>query len=332
MKLATYKDGSRDGQLVVVSRDLSRAHYATGIAHRLQQVLDDWNFLSPQLQDLYDALNRLGEGSSGTGLARYAFEFEPDHCMAPLPRACQWANSPAPAASADGLDKATDVMLYQGASDRFAGPCDDVPCTREDLDIDFSAGVAVVTGEVQAATSVTQALDAVRLVMLSNAWCLRALEPLEQAHAMGLVQSRFATAFGPVAVSPDELGPAWVGGRADLSLQVRRNNKTAGLCDAGAGAAHHFGELIAHLCQTRCLSPGTIVGTGLSSSGDAARGRSCIAHQRALEVAPQGGPSTEYMKFGDRIFIEANDRDGQSVFGAIDQRVVPLARGRARSV
>src|SRR3990167_2301933 len=201
MKLATYKDASRDGQLVVVSRDLSTAHYATGIASKLQQVLDDWNFMSPQLQDLYEQLNN--------GKSRHAFPFEPAQCMAPLPRAYQWADGSAFINHVELVRKArhaevpasfyTDPLMYQGGSDDFLGPCDDVLVASEAFGIDFEAEVAVITGDVPMGASPEQALEGIRLVMLANDWSLRHLIPDELAKGFGFVQSKPATAFSPVA-------------------------------------------------------------------------------------------------------------------------------------
>jgi len=327
MKLATYKDGSRDGQLVVVARDLSVAHYATGIAHQLQQVLDDWNFLSPQLQDLYDALNRSRDSSGSASPARHAFPFDPRQCMAPLPRAYQWVNGAAyrtPQARPDAAGKGSGPWLYQGASDDFLGPCDAVPCASEADGIDFEAEVAVITGDVRLGASPAQALDGVRLLLLANALCLRQLLPGELAQGFGPLQSRPSTAFSPVAVTPDEVGAAWAQGRLDLTLQSSWNGRKVGLCEAGAGMRFHFGQLIAHLCKTRRLRAGAIIGAGAVSNPHASHGYSCIADKRALETLQDGQPLTEFMKFGDTIRIEMKGRDGQSVFGAIEQEIVPL--------
>jgi fumarylacetoacetate (FAA) hydrolase len=335
MKLASYQDGSRDGQLVVVSRDLSTAHYATGIATRLQQVLDDWNFLSPQLQDLYETLNH--------GKARHAFPFEPQRCMAPLPRTGQWADGSAylqhielvrrarGAPVPEGIDQAP--VLYQLPSDAFLGPCDPVCAASEDLGIDFEAEVAVITGDVARGASPDQALEGVRLLMLANDITWREQVPQEVARGYGFCHAKPATAFSPVAVTPDELGPAWSGGRVHLPLQVNWNGRKVGLCDAGADMAFHFGQLIAHLCVHRPLQAGTIVGSGsvLNAPVEGKGGRpewpkgySCIAERRAMEQLQDGQASTGYMKFGDTVRIEMKGRDGLSVFGAIEQTVTPL--------
>ncbi len=331
MKLATYKDGSRDGQLVVVSRDLGSAHYATGIATRLQQVLDDWNFLSPQLQDLYDQLN--------AGRARHAFPFDPAQCMAPLPRAYQWADGSAYINHVELVRKArnsevpesfyTDPLMYQGGSDDFIGPRDDVVVPSEAMGIDFEAEIAVVTGDVKMGTTPEQALDGIRLVMLANDVSLRNLIPAELAKGFGFFQSKPATAFSPVAITLDELGDAWDQGRVNLTLQSTWNGRKVGMCDAGPEMTFHFGQLIAHVAKTRNVRAGSIIGSGtVSNRGVEQNGRtewpkgySCIAEKRCIETIQDGKPSTEFMKFGDTIRIEMKNKAGQSLFGAIDQNI-----------
>ncbi len=336
MKLATYKDGSRDGQLVVVSRDLTTAHYATGIATRLQQALDDWGFIAPQLQDLYETLNN--------GKARHAFAFDPQQCMAPLPRAYQWADGSAyinhvelvrAARNSDVPDTYyTDPLMYQGGSDDFIGPTDDVIVPSEEYGIDFEAEIAVVTGDVPMQATPEQALEGVRLLMLVNDVSLRNLIPAELAKGFGFFQSKPATAFSPVAVTPDELGDAWDGGRVNLTLQSTWNGRKVGLCEAGPDMTFHFGQLIAHICKTRNVRAGSIVGSGtVSNRGVEVNGRkdwpngySCIAEKRAIETILDGKPSTPFMKYGDTIRIEMKGRDGQSVFGAIDQKIAAPTR------
>ena len=331
MKLATYKDGSRDGQLVVVSRDLGLAHYATGTATRLQQVLDDWNFLSPQLNDLYVTLNH--------GKARHAFPFDPRQCMAPLPRAYQRADGAAYPSHVARLglardaaiqaQAATDPLMHQGGSDAFLGPCDPAWFGSEAWGIDFGAELAVITGDVDMGASPDQALAGVRLLMLANDWRLRQLAPDELAKGFGLLHSQPATAFGPVAVTPDELGPAWQGGRVHLALQTRCNGRLVGRCEAGPEMQVHFGQLIAHLAKTRHVRAGTIVGSGPVSNQDRSRGYSCIAEQRAVEALEHGAPRTGYLACGDTVRIELTGRDGLSVFGAIEQRVTGPRDGQA---
>jgi fumarylacetoacetate (FAA) hydrolase len=336
MKLATYKDGSRDGQLVVVSRDLSTAHYATGIAGKLQQALDDWNFIAPQLQDLYEALNG--------GKARHAFPFDPAQCMAPLPRAYQWADGSAyinhvelvRAARNSEVPKTfyEDPLMYQGGSDDFLGPQDDVVVPSEEFGIDFEAEIAVITGDVPMGVSPEQALDGIRLVMIANDVSLRNLIPNELAKGFGFFQSKPATAFSPVCVTLDELGDAWDRGRLHLTLQSSWNGRKVGMCEAGPEMTFHFGQLIAHIGKTRNVRAGSIVGSGtVSNKGVETNGRmewpkgySCIAEKRAIETIQDGKPSTGFMKFGDTIRIEMKGKDGQSVFGAIDQKIAPLAK------
>ena len=326
MKLATYQDGSRDGQLVVVSRDLRQAHHATGIATRLQDVLDDWNFLAPQLQDLSVTLNQ--------GRLRHAFNFEPRQCMAPLPRAYQWVDASAYTHHLELLRRArgqalpdwmaTEAPMYQGGSDDFLGPCDDACFASEDWGIDFEAELAVVTGDVAQGCSPEQALEGVRLLMLANDWSLRELIPPELAKGMGLIQGKPSSAFGPVAVTPDELGPAWAGGRVHLALQSCWNTRQVGLVEAGAAMGFHFGQLIAQLAKTRRVRAGSVVGSGCVSHPDRRQGVSCIAELRALEALDTGEPLTSYLRFGDTLRIEMLGRDGVSVFGAIEQRVLGL--------
>jgi len=336
MKLGTYKDGSRDGQLVVVSRDLSAAHYATGIADRLQQALDDWGFISPQLQDLYETLNN--------GKARHAFPFDPAQCMAPLPRSFQWADGSAYINHVELVRLArnsevpanyyTEPLMYQGGSDDFLGPTDDAIFASEDWGIDFEAEVAVVTGDVPMTSTPEQALEGIRLVMLANDWSLRNLIPDELAKSFGFFQSKPATAFSPVAVTLDELGDAWKGGRLGLTVESTWNGRKVGMCDAGKEMTFHFGQLIAHICKTRNVRAGSIVGSGTVSNRatevkgkkEWTKGYSCIAEKRAIETIQDGKPSTAYMKFGDTIRIEMKGRDGQSVFGAIEENVAPLKR------
>ena len=332
MTLATYKDGSRDGQLVVVSRDLGLAHYATGIASRMQQVLDDWAFMAPQLQDLYQQLN--------AGKAPHAFAFNPEQCMAPLPRAYQWADGSAYLNHVELVRQArnsevpatfyTDPLMYQGGADDFIGPCDDVVVPSEAMGIDFEAEIAVVTTDVPMGSTPAQALQGIRLVMLANDVSLRNLIPAELAKGFGFFQSKPATAFSPVAVTLDELGDAWDAGRVNLTLQSIWNGRKVGMCDAGPEMTFHFGQLIAHICKTRNVRAGSVIGSGTVSNkgvgeGSAMqwpKGYSCIAEKRCIETIQTGAPVTEFMKFGDTIRIEMKGRDGQSIFGAIDQTIV----------
>ncbi|MEJ5999756.1 fumarylacetoacetate hydrolase family protein [Paucibacter soli] len=301
MKLATYRDGSRDGQLVVVSRDLAQAHYATGIATRLQQVLDDWNFIAPQLQELSQTLNH--------GKARHAFSFDPKQCMAPLPRAYAYLQGAAYARQGSA------TALSQAASDGLLGPCEAARFASESLGIDFGAGLAVLTGDVAMGSTAEAALESVRLLMLCNDWALRSLPS-------GHLQP--SAAFAPVAVTLDEAGEAWQRGRLHLGLQVMWNGRKVGLCEAGPEMGAHFGELIAQLAKTRKVQAGSIIGSGTVSNREAGRGYASIAEKRALELAESGEAKTEFMKFGDSLRIEVKGRDGLSLFGAIDQDVASL--------
>jgi len=336
MKLATYKDGSRDGQLVVVSRDLSTAHYATGIANKMQQALDDWGFIAPQLVDLYETLNQ--------GKARHAFPFDPAMCMAPLPRAYQWADGSAYINHVELVRAARDAevpesfykdpLMYQGGSDDFMGAQDDVVCASEDFGIDFEAEIAVITADVPMNATPDEALEGIRLVMLANDVSLRNLIANELAKGFGFVQSKPATAFSPVAVTLDEFGDAWDNGRLNLTVQSTWNGRKVGMCEAGPEMTFHFGQLIAHICKTRNVRAGSVVGSGtVSNQGIEVKGKkewpkgySCIAEKRAIETILDGKPSTEFMKYGDTIRIEAKGTDGQSVFGAIDQKIAPLQK------
>ena len=326
MKLATYKDGSRDGQLVVVSRDLSTSHYATGIANTLQQVLDDWAFIAPQLEDLFVSVNQ--------GRARHMFAFNPAMCMAPLPRAYQWADGSAYINHVELVRKArnsevpasfyTDPLMYQGGSDDFIGPCDNVVVADEAYGIDFESEICVVTADVAMQATPEQALDGVRLVMLANDVSLRNLIPNELGKGFGFVQSKPATAFSPVAVTVDELGDMWAGGRLNGTLQSTWNGRRVGMCEAGNEMTFHFGQLIAHLCKTRRVRAGSVIGSGTVSNKDWAKGYSCIAEKRCIEIIESGTPTTNFMRFGDSIRIEMMGRNGASMFGAIEQKVVAL--------
>jgi fumarylacetoacetate (FAA) hydrolase len=340
MKLATYKDGSRDGMLVVVSRDLTQAVYPTGIANTLQAALDDWNFISPQLQDVSVQLNH--------HKLKHAFPFDPSRCMAPLPRAYQWADGSAFINHVELVRLArksevpanyyTEPLMYQGGSDDFLGPMDDIVCVDTAHGIDFEAELAVITGDVPMQTTPEQALESIRLVMLANDLSLRHLIPDELAKSFGFLQSKPATAFSPVAVTPDELASPglvspWRNGRLHLTVSSTWNGQVVGRCDAGEEMTFHFGQLIAHLCKTRNVSAGSVIGSGTISNRAAVDaqgqktwplGYSCIAEQRAIETILHGIPITEYMQFNDTIKIEMLGTDGLSIFGAIDQVVKPL--------
>ena len=334
MKLASLA-GGRDGRLVVVSRDLSRMLPADGVAPTLQAALDDWDRCAPQLAALAAALE------AGGPLAGSAFD--PRACASPLPRAFQWAdgsayvNHVALVRRARGAELPpsfwTDPLMYQGGSDGFLGPREDIPLRDPAWGLDFEAEVAVVTGDVPMGADTATAGRAIRLVMLVNDVSLRGLIPDELAKGFGFFQSKPASAFSPVAVTPDDLGAAWDGSRLHGALEVALNEKPFGRADAGVDMTFGFPELIAHAARTRALAAGTIIGSGTVSNRDAdggpglpiaegGRGYSCIAEQRTVETLREGKPRTPFMQAGDRVRISMRDAAGSEIFGAIDQRVV----------
>ena len=321
MKLATLKDGTRDGTLIVVSRDLKHAIKADDIAPTLQAALDDWDYASPQLVDRYDALNRV-PGSR-------AFDFDAKQCASPLPRAYQWVDGSAYLSHAERLRKArgaempksfrSDALMYQGGSDAFLGPCEDIVLESEDWGIDVEGEIAVITGDVPMGIPAKKAGEHIRLVMLVNDVSLRNLAPAELAKGFGFFHSKPSTAFSPVALTPDELGSAWDGGKLNLPLLVQVNGEVLGRPNAGVDMHFEFPRLIAHAARTRLLAAGTIVGSGTVSNADQSAGTACIAEKRALEAG--GEPATPFLKFGDRMRIEMLDAAGNSLFGAIEQQV-----------
>ena len=331
MKLATYKDGSRDGQLIVVSRDLRLAHYATGIASRMQQVLDDWTFMAPQLQDLYQQLN--------SGRALHAFAFDPMQCMAPLPRTHQYLEASAYPSHLELTQpewplSRTEPWMRQGAGDCLVGACEDVVVPSSAMGIDFGAGWAAITGDIPMGSTPEQALYGIRLLMLSNTLCLRNLMPSSPAQAGSLVQCWPAVGFSPVAVTVDELGDAWRSGRVHLPLHTSWNGRKVGICDAGEDMPLHMGQVLAHAAKTRTLHAGTIVGAGVVSNAGVAAGKGknqrmewpkgyhSIAQKRAMELQVAEAASTAYLQFGDTVRVEMKSKDGQSIFGALDQTIV----------
>ncbi|TFW00779.1 FAA hydrolase family protein [Oxalobacteraceae bacterium OM1] len=323
MKLATLKDGTRDGQLAVVSRDLKTAHIADGIAGTLQRALDDWGFIAPQLEDLYDRLN--------TGRTHRHFDFDPSRCMAPLPRAFQWADGSAYVNHVELVRKARnaempesfwhDPLMYQGGSDDFIGPTDDIVLLSEEWGIDFEGEVAVVTDDVPMGATPDQAAPHIKLLMLVNDVSLRNLIPAELAKGFGFFQSKPSTSFSPVAVTPDELGEAWKDGKVHLPLRATWNGALVGQPNAGVDMVFSFPQLIAHLAKTRNARAGSIIGSGTVSNKDAKKGYTCIAEKRCLEMIADGEAKTPFMKFDDTIRIEMLDANGKSIFGAINQQV-----------
>jgi fumarylacetoacetate (FAA) hydrolase len=332
MKLATLKDATRDGQLAVVSRDLKTAVLADGIAPTLQRALDDWHFIAPQLENLYGELN--------SGRALRAFDFDARQCMAPLPRAYQWADGSAYVNHVELVRKArkaempatfwTDPLMYQGGADDFIGPTDDILLASEEWGIDFEGEVAVVTDDVPQGATAADAAAHIKLLMLVNDVSLRNLIPAELAKGFGFLQSKPASSFSPVAVTPDELGNTWHDGKVHLPLRVTWNGALVGQPDAGVDMVFDFPQLIAHLTKTRNARAGSIIGSGTVSNKDSGKGYSCIAEKRCLEAIADGEAKTPFMKFGDSIRIEMQDANGRSIFGAIDQRVVQYQFKKAR--
>ncbi len=328
MKFASLNNGSLDGQLLVVSRDLQTATDASDIAPNLITALQTWDVLQPRLQQCYEALN--------AGGIPQAFAFDPTHYLAPLPRSPQWLDGSAFLNHGRLMDRAFNSpgnplmdsvpMMYQGASDDFLGPHADSPMTTEADGIDFEGEFGVVVGPVPMAITPDAALRCVRLLVQINDWSLRALGPHEMKTGFGFLQAKPSTAFAPVAVTPDELGDAWKGGRVHLNLRCDYNGQRFG--EANGREMHfHFGELIAHAARTRKLTVGCIVGSGTVSNVSRSAGSSCIAERRVIEMIDQGGAKTEFMKFGDRIRMQAQHPDGAAgPFGVIEQQVVQATR------
>jgi len=325
MKLASLP-GGRDGRLAVVSRDLSRAAIAQGIAGTLQDAIDDWARTRPALE----ALARELEAGRAQGIP-----FDTAEVLAPLPRAFHWVDGSAYVNHVELVRKArgatmpesfwTDPLVYQGGSDDFLPPQADAPFFDESWGIDLEGEVAVVTDDVPMGTGAAAARERIQLVMLVNDWSLRNLIPGELAKGFGFYQSKPATAFSPVAVTPDELGDAWRDARLHLPLVVHLNGKPFGRPNAGVDMTFDFGQLIAHAAKTRRLGAGSIVGSGTVSNVDRSTGSTCLAERRMLETVDHGKPMTPFLSFGDRVRIEMLDPAGHSIFGAIDQRVVKVS-------
>ena len=337
MKLATLKDGTRDGRLVVVSRDLTRCTDASFLARTLQAALDDWARIAPHLDTLSQSLE------SGAVPSQ---RFHEHDAHSPLPRAYQWADGSAYVNHVELVRKArgaempesfwTEPLMYQGGSDGFLGPRDPIPIADEAWGLDMEAEVAVVVDDVAMGATVEEARAAIRLVMLVNDVSLRGLIPGELAKGFGFFQSKPSSAFSPAAVTPDELGDAWDGGKVRLPLSVDLNGRPFGRADAGVDMTFDFPRLIAHAAKTRPLSAGTIVGSGtVSNKLDGGPGKpvaaggagySCIAEQRTVETIESGAPKTPFLRFGDTVRIEMKDKAGRSLFGAIEQKVEKYER------
>lgn len=324
MKLGTLKDGTRDGTLVVVSRNLRLAQVADGIAPTLQAALDDWRYHAPMLQTLSDELN--------ANPSSRAFEVDFASFAAPLPRAYQWADGSAYVNHVELVRKArgaqmpkafwTDPLMYQGGSDAFLGPHDDIAAESEDWGIDLEGEVAVIVDDVPMGVPAKKATEHIVLAMLVNDVSLRNLIPKELEKGFGFFQSKPSTAFSPVAVTLDELGEAWDGGKLNLPLAVHINGTLFGKPNAGVDMTFEFPKLIAHAAKSRPLGAGTIIGSGTVSNKRRSAGPACLAEVRMLETIESGAPKTPFLKFGDRVRIEMEDAAGNSIFGAIDQQVV----------
>ena len=332
MKLATLKDSTRDGRLVVVSRDLTRYTEVGHVARTMQAALDDWAYTAPRLA-------RIAEGIE-TG-AQPTKRFHEHEAASPLPRAYQWADGSAYVNHVELVRKArnaempasfwTDPLMYQGGSDGFLAPRDPILMADEAFGIDMEGEVAVIVDDVPMGASAETAREAIRLLMLVNDVSLRDLIPAELAKGFGFFQSKPASAFSPVAVTPDELGDAWDGGKLHLPLLVALNGKPFGKPNAGIDMTFDFGQLVAHAAKTRNLAAGSIIGSGTVSNKMAGgpgkpidqggSGYSCIAELRMVEIIESGSAKTPFMTFGDQVRIEMNGRDGRSIFGAIEQSV-----------
>lgn len=323
MKLATLRNDTRNGALTVVSRDLKHAQIAFDVAPTLQAALDDWEYCAPQLQNIYDELNRQ-PGSR-------AFAFDPKQCMAPLPRAYQWLDGSSYLPHIETLRKSRgaemppdakrDPLMYQGNSDFFIGATDPIEAASEEWDIDVEGELAVILGDVPMAVKHDRAGEEIRLFMLANDVSLRAVLAKEFPKGLGPVQGKVATAFSPVAITTDELGAAWDGRRLSRPLRVMINDETLGEPDCGTDMQFDFPHLIAHAARTRRLGAGCVLGSGTISNAGHASGHACIAERRALDAAA-GRELTPFLRFGDRVRIEMLDVNGASLFGAIDQQVV----------
>ncbi len=329
MKLASLRAGGRDGTLVVVSRDLARAAAVPEIARTLQAALDDWAVCAPRLREAAEALER--------GRAPGVFALDTRGLAAPLPRAFQWADGSAYLTHVELVRRARgaelppeflhDPLMYQGGSDAMLGPCDPIEAESESFGIDYEAEVAAITDDVPMGSCAEQAAQHIQLLALVNDVSLRNLIPAELAKGFGFFHGKPSTAFSPVAVTPDELEPDWRGSKLQRPLHSWVSDVLMGAPDAGADMQFDFAMLVAHAARTRRLGAGSIIGSGTVSNRDASRGVSCLAEKRVREQLESGAAKTPFLAFGDRVRIEMFDREGRSIFGAIEQRVVQYAGG-----
>jgi fumarylacetoacetate (FAA) hydrolase len=329
VRLATLKQGGRDGTLILVDRSGARAVVATRVAPTLQAALDNWERARPELEELARQLERrrLIE----------AFPLDQAQLTAPLPRAYQWADGSAYLSHVERVRRArgaemppgllTDPLMYQGGSDGFLAPTDPIPLQDDSWGLDFEAEVAVVTGDVPMGVSAEEARAHIRLLLLVNDVSLRNLVPAELAKGFGFFQSKPASALAPFALTPDALDGAWDGAKLSLPLVVTLNGNEFGRPNAGADMQFDFPRLIAHAARTRSLGAGSVIGAGTASNKDQTAGFACIAERRAVETVELGAPRTQFLQAGDRVRIEAIAADGSSPFGAIEQDVVRLNAG-----
>lgn len=328
MKLATLKEGGRDGTLIVVSRDLSRGVKATGIAPTLQAALEDWSNAAPRLASLFDDLQ--------ANRAADSFELDVRALAAPLPRCYQFVDGSAYLPHVERVRKArgaevpesffTDPLMYQGVSDGFLAPFDAIEVENADWGIDFEAEIAVITDDVPMGAGAEECADHIQLITLLNDVSLRGLIPGELAKGFGFLQSKPRSSLAPVVVTPDELGDAWRDSKLHLPLLTHYNGELFGEPEAGEDMQFSFAELVAHAAKSRPLGAGALIGSGTIANQDTRLGASCLAEKRMLEIIANGEPSTPFMQFGDRVRIEMKTRSGESIFGAIDQEVVQYQR------
>ena len=340
MKLATLKEGGRDGTLVVVNRELTRMVKVPNIAPTLQRALEDWDRCAPQLVGIYESLSQVGAecGRQHEALPdREILPLDVATLAAPLPRAYEFVDGSAYLPHVERVRKArgaqvpesfyTDPLMYQAVSAGFIGPRDPVRVVSEDYGIDLEAEVVIVTDDVPMAVTPEQAADHIQLIGLINDVSLRNLIPAELAKGFGFLQSKPRSALSPVLVTPDELGDAWHGNKVHLPLLTHINGEWFGAPEAGVDMQFDFAQLIAHAAKTRPLSAGTLVGSGTVANQDTSKGASCFAEKRTVETLEHGKPITPFMRFGDVVRIEMLGSDGTSLFGAIEQQIVRYEAG-----
>lgn len=328
MKLATLKQGGRDGTLIVVSRDLNQAVHAQGIAPTLQAALDEWDHLAPRLAALYDELN--------AGVCEDIFDLDHTTLASPLPRCYQFVDGSAYLPHVERVRRArgaevpksfeTDPLMYQAVSDGWLGPKEDIAMASTEFGIDFESEVGVITDDIPMGASAEECAMHIQLLALINDVSLRNLIPGELAKGFGFLQSKPRSALSPVVITPDELGEDWQDCKVHRPLKTWLNGELFGEPEAGEDMQFSFAELLAHAAHTRPLAAGTLLGSGTIANHDTRRGASCLAEKRMLEIIADGQPSTPFLQFGDVVRIEMFDRNNRSIFGAIEQTVVQYRR------